>query len=171
VGENFYKEQRLKLKFRIGIGYDAHPLVQNRPLILGGVMIDHFKGLWGHSDADVLTHAICDALLGAAGLGDLGLFFPDKDPQWKGVKSLTLLEKCFEKICQLNWEIQNIDSIIICQNPKLAPYFPEMIENLSKILQLPKNGIQVKAKTTEKLGFEGREEGIAAQAICLIGKL
>lgn len=151
---------------RIGNGYDVHRLVEGRPLILGGEHIEHTVGLLGHSDADVLVHAIMDALLGGAALGDIGKHFPDTDPQYKGISSIRLLE-CVGELLQ-NYEICNIDSIIVAQKPKLAPHLPAMRENIASALQIPVDRVSVKATTTEQLGFEGKEEGISSYAVCLL---
>ena len=153
---------------RVGMGYDVHRLVPDRDLIIGGVKIPYEKGLLGHSDADVLVHAIMDALLGAAALGDIGKHFPDTDPKYKGISSILLLEhvgKLLEEHCYI---IGNIDATIIAQHPKLAPYREEMTENIAKALKIRKDQICVKATTEEGLGFTGRGEGIASQAIALI---
>lgn len=155
---------------RIGIGYDVHQLVPDRKLWLGGIEVPHTLGLLGHSDADVLIHAICDALLGAAALGDIGKHFPDKDPQYKNIDSKILLHKCGELLSQKGYHIKNIDSIIVAQKPKVGPYIPQMRETLAQVLGLDVEQVSVKATTTEHLGFEGREEGISAQAVCLIEK-
>lgn len=153
---------------RIGHGYDVHPLVVGRDLILGGVKIPHSKGLHGHSDADVLIHAICDACLGAAGLGDIGRHFPDTDPQYKSIDSRKLLRKVKEAISEKGWKIANIDSTIVAQAPRVAPYLAQMIANISADLGIPADSINIKATTTEKLGFAGREEGIVAHAVVLL---
>jgi 2-C-methyl-D-erythritol 2,4-cyclodiphosphate synthase len=153
---------------RIGHGYDVHPLVAGRDLILGGVKIPHGKGLHGHSDADVLIHAICDACLGAAGLGDIGRHFPDTDPQYRNIDSRKLLRKVKEAIAERGWKIGNIDSTIVAQAPRVAPYLAQMIANVSSDLGIPAENINIKATTTEKLGFVGREEGIAAHAVVLL---
>ncbi len=157
---------------RIGIGYDVHKLVFDRDLILGGVNIPYEKGLLGHSDADVLTHAVMDALLGAAALGDIGRHFPDNDNQYKGISSLKLLEIVHEKIKQENYDIVNIDCIIIAQQPKLATYIKDMEANLHKSINrcASERIINIKATTEEGLGFSGRGEGIAAKAVCLLTK-
>jgi 2-C-methyl-D-erythritol 2,4-cyclodiphosphate synthase len=152
---------------RVGIGYDVHRLVANRKLIMGGVNIPFEMGLLGHSDADVLIHAICDAILGAATLGDIGQHFPDSDPVYKSIDSLILLKKVMELILS-DFDIENIDSTIICQRPKLAPYIPEMRNRLARILQVLPNQVNIKATTSEGLGFVGVEKGIAAQAICAL---
>lgn len=153
---------------RVGIGYDVHQLVEGRPLIVGGVNIIHEKGLMGHSDADVLTHAIMDAIIGALGLGDIGKLFPDNDMAYKDISSLVLLEKVKFKMIEKNFQITNIDATIIAQRPKFLPYLSEMVERLSDSLDCSKELINLKATTTEKLGFEGREEGISAQAVVLL---
>lgn len=153
---------------RIGSGYDVHRLVEGRKLILGGVEIPHNLGLLGHSDADVLLHAICDALLGAAGLGDIGRHFPDSDSRYKGIKSLLLLEQVSQKLKAAGFVIVNIDSTIVAQEPRLAPYIDEMRVNIAGALDLNPDQVNVKATTTEHLGFEGRKEGISAQAVALI---
>lgn len=155
---------------RVGIGYDVHQLVKNRPLILGGIEIDYELGLLGHSDADVLLHSIMDALLGAAGLGDIGTHFPDTDPKYKGISSMLLLEEVRGSIESAGYKIGNIDSVIICQRPKLKPYIPLMKDRIASVLDIEISQINVKATTTEKLGFVGREEGIASEAIALLIK-
>lgn len=155
---------------RIGHGYDVHPLVAGRDLILGGVKIPHTKGLQGHSDADVLIHAICDACLGATGLGDIGRHFPDTDPQFKNIDSRKLLLKVKEAIAERGWKIMNLDSTIVAQAPRIAPYFLQMIQNIAADLGIAPESVNIKATTTEKLGFAGREEGIAAHAVALLEK-
>lgn len=155
---------------RVGIGYDVHQLVEGRKLIIGGVEIPWDKGLLGHSDADVLVHAMMDALLGAAGLGDIGRSFPDHDQAYYGVSSLALLEKVREMLSRENYEVINIDAVIMAQNPKMLPYIPQMANHISSVLRIDRLCINIKATTTEKLGFVGREEGIAAQAVALIGR-
>ena len=153
---------------RIGMGYDVHKLVENRDLILGGVKIPYEKGLLGHSDADVLLHAIMDALLGAAALGDIGKHFPDTDPAYKGASSMELLKQVGALIEQKLYVIGNIDATIIAQRPKMAPHIEKMRENVAEALGIEKDQINIKATTEEGLGFTGSEEGIAAQAICLL---
>lgn len=153
---------------RIGHGYDVHPLVAGRDLILGGVKIAHNKGLHGHSDADVLIHAICDACLGAAGLGDIGRHFPDTDAQYKNIDSRKLLRKIKEAIAGRGWKISNVDSTIVAQAPRIAPHLPQMIQNIAADLGIAPESVNIKATTTEKLGFAGREEGIAAHAVVLL---
>ena len=158
----------LPMEMRVGSGYDVHRLTEGRKLILGGVDIPYEKGLDGHSDADVMVHALMDALLGAAGLGDIGRHFPDTDPQYKGISSLKLLEIVNQRIHEAGYELGNADVTIIAQKPKLAGYISQMEENLAAVLQADKKQINVKATTTEKLGFTGRGEGIAAEAVCII---
>lgn len=154
--------------FRVGQGYDVHRLTEGRKLILCGVEIPHTKGLLGHSDADVALHALMDALLGAAGLGDIGRHFPDTDEQYRGADSMLLLAHVMELLRKAGFRPANADVTIVAQKPKLAPYIPRMAENLASALDLPLSRINVKATTTERLGFEGRMEGISAQAVCLI---
>lgn len=155
---------------RVGIGYDVHILTQNRKLILGGVDIPHETGLLGHSDADVLVHAIMDSLLGALSLGDIGKLFPDSKEEFKGISSMLLLERVYEEIKKRNYRVNNIDSTVVCQRPKLAPYIDLMRENISRVLDVDINSVSVKATTTEKLGFEGEEKGISSQAVCTLIK-
>jgi len=152
----------------VGHGYDVHQLVAGRDLILGGVKIPHTKGLLGHSDADVLLHAICDACLGAAGLGDLGRHFPDTDPRYKNIDSRDLLRHVESLLDERGWRLENVDSTIIAQAPKLAPHVPAMVANIAADLGISVESVNVKATTTEKLGFAGREEGIAAHAVVLL---
>ncbi|WP_213951780.1 2-C-methyl-D-erythritol 2,4-cyclodiphosphate synthase [Tepidanaerobacter syntrophicus] len=156
---------------RIGIGYDVHRLIEGRKLILGGVAIPFEKGLLGHSDADVLVHAINDALLGAAALGDIGTHFPDTDIKYKDISSILLLKEVKKILSEAGYKVVNIDSVICAERPKLSPYINEMQENIAAALAIDKNRVSIKATTTEKLGFEGREEGISSQAVCLIEKL
>jgi len=158
------------INYRIGIGFDVHRLVYDRPLILGGVHIPFEKGCLGHSDADVLVHAICDAMLGALALGDIGLHFPDSDDQWKNCSSLILLSKVNELIFEKGFRVANMDATLVLQKPKVANYILEMRRKMADVLALPIDQISVKATTTEGLGMEGREEGISAQAICLLQK-
>lgn len=155
---------------RIGIGFDVHKLVLGRKLVLGGVVIPFEKGLLGHSDADVLVHAINDALLGACALGDIGKHFPDTDPEYKDIDSIILLKKVKDLLKDRGYRVINIDSVICAQRPKLAPYIDEMRRNIADTLGIAVEQISIKATTTEGLGFEGREEGISAQAVCLIEK-
>lgn len=155
---------------RIGQGYDVHRLVEGRKLILGGVTVPFEKGLLGHSDADVLTHAIMDALLGAAGMGDIGQHFPDSDPTYAGADSLRLLTAVVEKLANAGWQVGNVDSTIIAQRPKLVDFIPKMRQNLALIMGVLPEQVNVKATTEEKLGFTGSGEGIAAQAVALLVK-
>ncbi len=153
---------------RIGNGYDVHKLVSGRKLIIGGVEIPHSLGLLGHSDADVLLHAISDAILGACAMGDIGGMFPDTDEKWKGADSLKLLEAVVDRINEQGYEIENIDSILIAQKPKMKPYIEQMRANIAKVCKIDINSVSVKATTEEMLGFTGREEGISAHAVVLI---
>lgn len=153
---------------RIGMGYDVHKLVEGRPLILGGVTVPHTLGLLGHSDADVLTHAIMDALLGAAALGDIGKHFPDTDPAYEGISSMKLLRQVGQILTEKGYLIDNIDATVIAQKPKLRPYIEEMEKNIAKALEISADQVNVKATTEEGLGFTGTQEGISSQAICLL---
>lgn len=153
---------------RIGHGFDVHKLVEGRKLIIGGVTIPYEKGLAGHSDADVLLHAVCDALLGAAGLGDIGRHFSDSDPRYRGIDSRILLRDVGQLLTQNGYDIVNIDSTIIAQAPKMAPHAAQMVKNIAEDLGVATSCVNVKAKTTEQLGFTGRGEGIAAEAVALI---
>lgn len=156
---------------RIGTGYDVHKLAPGRKLIIGGVEIHYEKGLLGHSDADVLIHAIMDALLGAAALGDIGLHFPDSDKEYEGISSVELLKKVRRLLLEKGYAISNVDSTIIAQAPKLRPYIDDMRKNIANALLLPIDDVSVKATTEEGLGFTGQGEGISAQAVCLIESL
>ena len=155
---------------RIGNGYDVHKLTEGRDLILGGVKIEHTMGLLGHSDADVLVHAIMDALIGAAALGDIGVLFPDSDEAYRGADSIVLLKKVVAVLKEKGYKICNIDSILVAQKPKLAPFIQTMRQNIAGALEIEVDFVSVKATTEEKLGFTGREEGISAHAVCLISK-
>ncbi|RUM90556.1 MAG: 2-C-methyl-D-erythritol 2,4-cyclodiphosphate synthase [Thermovibrio sp.] len=157
--------------YRIGIGYDVHRLEEGYRLVIGGVEIPYAKGLKGHSDADVLIHAICDAILGALSLGDIGEHFPDSDDRFKGISSLILLKEVNRIVNKNGYRVVNVDSTVVAQRPKLSPYKEEMRKNISEVLEVPINSVSVKATTTEGLGFEGREEGISAQAVTLLKKL
>ena len=154
--------------FRTGHGFDVHQLVAGRALIIGGVKIDYERGLLGHSDADVLLHAVCDALLGAAGLGDIGKHFPDSDARFKGINSRELLRNVAAKIAAAGFTVGNVDATIIAQAPKMAPHIAAMVSNIAADLGVDASQVNVKATTTEKLGFTGRGEGIAAEAVCLL---
>lgn len=156
------------MKIRVGHGYDVHRLTEGRPLILGGVTVPYDKGLLGHSDADVLVHAVMDALLGAAALGDIGQHFPDNDPAYSGADSVVLLKRVCQLLCDKGFAVSNIDVTVIAQQPKLRPYIETMRECLSEAMRLDKNDISIKATTEEKLGFTGRQEGIAAHCVALI---
>ena len=155
---------------RIGHGYDVHRLVEGRKLIIGGVEIPHTLGLLGHSDADVLLHAVCDALLGAAALGDIGKHFPDSDPAYKGIDSTLLLKYCGKLLAEQGYAVGNIDATVIAQKPKLAPHISAMRENIASCLGIGMDQVNVKATTEERLGFSGREEGIASHAVVIIMK-
>ncbi len=155
---------------RIGNGYDVHRLTEGRALILGGVNIPFERGLLGHSDADVLTHAVMDALLGAAALGDIGRLFPDNDPQYQGADSLKLLTAVCRAVGEAGYQIGNIDATVMAQRPRLAPHVPQMRENIARACGIDVSQVSVKATTEEGMGFTGREEGMAAQAVCLLDK-
>ena len=171
MAETFLHTEDAFPAFRVGQGYDVHQLTEGRKLILCGVEIPHTHGLLGHSDADVALHALMDALLGAAGLWDIGHHFPDTDPQYKGISSMKLLEKVIAELKTHGFRPANVDVTIVAQQPKLSPFIPAMVRNLAAALSLPESRINVKATTTERLGFEGRKEGISAQAICLIQEI
>ena len=158
------------MKIRVGFGYDVHQLVPERELWIGGVRIEHEMGLLGHSDADVLIHAICDALLGSANMRDIGFHFPDKDPHYKNIDSKILLRKTIELIAEKGYKVGNVDATVCAERPKLNPHIPAMQQVLSEIMQIDLGEVSIKATTTEKLGFTGREEGIAAYAVVLIEK-
>ncbi len=159
------------MNIRIGHGFDVHAFAEGRRLIIGGVDIPHSRGLLGHSDADVLLHAICDALLGAAALGDIGKHFPDSDARFKGIDSRKLLRHVAALLAGRGWKVGNVDATLIAQAPKMAPHIPSMREHIAEDLGIAADQVNVKATTTEHLGFTGREEGIAAEAVCLIVKL
>ncbi len=156
------------MTIRIGTGYDVHRLVAGRKLIIGGVDIPHGQGLLGHSDADVLLHAVCDALLGAAGMGDIGRHFPDSDPAYKGISSLALLSEVRRLIGRSAFQVNNIDATIVAERPKMAPHIPLMVANIAAAAGADPSAVNIKATTTEGLGFAGRGEGIAAYAVCTI---
>ncbi len=155
---------------RIGMGYDVHKLVSGRKLVIGGIEIKHSKGLLGHSDADVLIHAIIDALIGSVGKGSIGDFFPDTDPKYKDASSVDLLSVIVNMLNSEDYMISNVDSIIVCQDPRMSPYIPAMRENLAKILKIELSQVNVKAKTEEGLGFTGHKEGISSYAVCIVHK-
>ena len=156
------------MSFRIGFGYDAHSLIEGRPLMLGGEQVPFERGLNGHSDADVLLHAIMDALLGAAAMGDIGRCFPDSDPRYKDIESLLLLSQVWDKLMASHFNIANIDATIVAQLPKLTPYMPKMAGNIARCLRLPDTAVNVKATTEEGMGFTGTGQGMAAYAICMV---
>lgn len=153
---------------KVGIGYDVHKLVENRKLIIGGVKIEHDMGLLGHSDADVLLHAVMDAVLGALGKGDIGKHFPDTDMKYKDISSMSLLESVASTMSEAGYEIGNLDAVIVAQSPKMAPFIPKMVQNIASALACDEQQINIKATTTEWLGFEGRKEGISSQAVVLL---
>lgn len=158
------------MKVRVGFGFDVHQLVENRPLVLGGVTIPHTKGALGHSDADVLIHAICDALLGAAGLKDIGYYFPDTSSEFKNIDSKILLRRVMDLLKERNYLVGNVDASLILEKPKIKPHIDEMRTVLSAILEIEVEDIAIKATTNEKMGYVGREEGVAAYAVALISK-
>lgn len=158
------------MNLRIGNGFDVHRFEEGRPLFLGGILIENHTGLAGHSDADVLIHAIIDSLLGASSIGDIGELFPDTDNTFKNIRSTVLLEKVVAELASRGWEIVNVDSTVVCETPKISRYKLEMREKLAGIMQIPVDCVMVKGKTTEKLGFTGRKEGIAAYATALLEK-
>ncbi|MBR0565265.1 2-C-methyl-D-erythritol 2,4-cyclodiphosphate synthase [Azoarcus sp. L1K30] len=160
----------MNVPFRVGQGFDVHALVAGRPLIVGGVAIPFAQGLLGHSDADVLLHALTDALLGAAGLGDIGRLFPDSDPQHAGADSRVLLRVAFGKVKAAGWGVVNVDATIICRAPRIMPYAEQMVSNVAADLEMDCAAVNIKGKTTEKLGFTGRGEGIAAQVVVLLAR-
>ena len=155
---------------RVGFGYDVHRLVEERKLILGGVEVPYEKGLLGHSDADVLVHALMDAMLGAAGMGDIGRHFPDTDNQYKGIDSMLLLERVIQLLHEAGYKVNNIDVTVVAQRPKLAGFIPQMVTNIARIVGAEESMVNVKATTTEKLGFEGEGLGISAYAVCTIAE-
>ncbi len=157
--------------YRMGQGIDFHRLVEGRPFWLGGILIDHPKGGLGHSDADVLIHAICDALLGALSLGDIGFHFPDTDPAYKDIDSKVLLRRCFGMMVEKGYRLVNLDATIMIQNPRIQPYREKMIRTLAEILEVEVGDLNIKATTTETMGFVGREEGVAASAVVLLAKI
>ena len=158
------------MKIRVGFGFDVHQLAENHPFIIGGVDLQHHSGAFGHSDADVLAHAICDALLGAANLRDIGFHFSNTDDRWKGVNSLLLLEQCAALLSEKGWSIGNIDAMLCLEAPKINPHIPQMKINLAEAAGITVDDISIKATTNETMGFVGREEGVVAYAVCLIEK-
>lgn len=160
----------MNIPFRVGQGFDVHKLVEGRKCIIGGVDIPHEKGLLGHSDADVLLHALSDALLGSIGSGDIGMHFPDTDTRWKGADSLKLLERVGEIVREAGYEIGNVQGTVICERPKIRPHVETMCANIAKALKIEADQVGIQGTTTEKLGFPGRGEGIAAQAVALVAR-
>lgn len=158
------------MKIRVGFGFDVHQLVENHPFILGGVELDHYSGAFGHSDADVLVHAICDALLGAANLRDIGYHFSNTDDRWKGISSLILLKECVKLLNDKGWNVGNIDAMLCLEAPKINPHIPEMKIKISEAAGISEDDISIKATTNETMGFIGRKEGLVAYAVCLIEK-
>ena len=158
------------MKIKIGFGFDVHQLKNNHPFFIGGVNLEHHKGAFGHSDADVLLHAICDALLGAANLRDIGFHFKNTDPQWKGISSIVLLKESVKLIREKGWEIGNIDAMLCLEAPKINPHIPQMQENIATAIDISVDDISIKATTNEQMGFIGREEGVVAYAVCIIQK-
>lgn len=158
------------MKIKVGFGYDVHQLEKGHPFVVGGVELEHHSGAFGHSDADVLTHAVCDALLGAANLEDIGYHFPNTDEQWRGVNSILLLGKCTEMLKDRGWSIGNIDAMLCLEAPKIKPYIPEMKAKIASACGIDIEDVSIKATTSETMGFVGREEGVVAHAVCLIQK-
>ncbi len=156
------------MKLKVGFGFDVHQLKDNHPFYIGGVLLDHHRGAFGHSDADVLLHAICDALLGAANLRDIGFHFKNTDPQWKGVSSLVLLEKTMDMLRAQQWEVNNVDAMLCLEAPKINPHIPTMQAYIAKAMGIDVADISIKATTNEQMGFIGREEGVVAYAVCLL---
>lgn len=158
------------MKIKIGFGFDVHQLKDGHPFFVGGVNLEHHRGAFGHSDADVLLHAICDSLLGAANLRDIGFHFKNTDPQWKGVSSVLLLQETVKLIKEKGWEIGNIDAMLCLEAPKINPYIPQMKQIIAEAIDISTEDISIKATTNEQMGFIGREEGVVAYAVCLINK-
>lgn len=159
------------MKIRVGFGFDVHQLRQNHPFILGGVQLEHHSGAFGHSDADVLVHAICDAILGAANLRDIGYHFKNTDERWRGISSLILLQECIRLIGEKGWQLGNIDAMLCLEAPKVNPHVPEMKRNIAQAINISEDDISIKATTNETMGFVGRQEGVVAYAVCLIEKV
>jgi 2-C-methyl-D-erythritol 2,4-cyclodiphosphate synthase len=158
------------MKIKVGFGFDVHQLKDQHPFVVGGVTLDHHKGAFGHSDADVLLHAICDALLGAANLRDIGFHFKNTDPQWKGISSMVLLKETVRLLSEKGWQIGNIDAMLCLEAPKINPHIPQMQQNIAAGAGISVENISIKATTNEQMGFIGREEGVVAYAVCLIEK-
>ena len=158
------------MKIKVGFGFDVHQLKENHPFVLGGVNLDHYKGAFGHSDADVLVHAICDALLGAANLRDIGHHFKNTDERWRGISSLVLLTECVKMLKEKGYSINNVDAMLCLEAPKINPHVPAMKIYIAKAMDLDEDDISIKATTNETMGFIGREEGVEAYAVCLIQK-
>lgn len=158
------------MRIKVGFGFDVHQLKEGHPFILGGVNLQHHSGAFGHSDADVLVHAICDAVLGAANLGDIGYHFKNTDERWKGIDSLILLKECIKLLTEKGWTVGNVDAMLCIEAPKINPYIPEMKSRISTAMGLSVDDISIKATTNETMGFIGREEGVVAYAVCLIQK-
>ena len=158
------------MKIKVGFGFDVHQLKDHHPFFIGGVNLEHHKGAFGHSDADVLLHAICDALLGAANLRDIGFHFKNTDPRWKGISSIILLQETVKLLEEKGWSIGNIDAMLCLEAPKINPHIPQMQKNIAQAIQIPEEDISIKATTNEMMGFVGREEGVVAYAVCLIQK-
>lgn len=158
------------MKIKVGFGFDVHQLKSNHPFIVGGVNLEHSKGAYGHSDADVLLHAICDALLGAANLRDIGFHFKNTDPRWKGISSMILLKETMRLVRAKGWEVNNIDAMLCLEAPKINPHILQIQQNIAKTIEISIDDISIKATTNEQMGFIGREEGVVAYAVCLIQK-
>ena len=158
------------MRLKVGFGFDVHQLKDNHPFFVGGVNLEHHKGAFGHSDADVLLHAICDALLGAANLRDIGFHFKNTDPQWRGISSIVLLKETIKLIREKGWEVNNIDAMLCLEAPKINPHIPQMQKNIAEAIAISLDDISIKATTNEQMGFIGREEGVVAYAVCLIQK-
>lgn len=158
------------MKLKVGFGFDVHQLKEGQPFVLGGITLDHHKGAFGHSDADVLVHAICDALLGAANLRDIGHHFKNTDERWRGISSLILLTECVKMLSEKGYSINNVDAMLCLEAPKINPHVPAMKENIAKAMSLDVEDISIKATTNETMGFIGREEGVVAYAVCLVQK-
>lgn len=158
------------MRIKVGFGFDVHQLKDNHPFMVGGVNLEHHKGAYGHSDADVLLHSICDALLGAANLRDIGFHFKNTDPQWKGISSMILLKETMRLVREKGWEVNNIDAMLCLEAPKINPHIPQMQQNIAEAITISIDDISIKATTNEQMGFIGREEGVVAYAVCLIQK-